>query len=99
MKRILRISRARFDLEKAAEVGEVLKAAQATIWPKQTKLPGYIDGYVGLDRRSGAMVWATFWESVEQGETLGRLPEMVASNEQFRAAGMNFEPITSYELL
>jgi hypothetical protein len=99
MKRILRISRARFDVEKADEVAALLKKAQGAIWPKQVRLAGYVEGYVGLDRRNGAMVWATFWDSVEHGEALGRLPEMIASGEEFRAAGLKFEPITSHELL
>jgi hypothetical protein len=99
MKKYLRISRARFDPKKADEVSALLVEVQRLIWPKQEKLPGYIEGHVGLDRENGAMIWATFWDSAEHGEALGSVPEMIASGEKFRAHGLVFEPITTHELM
>ena len=98
MKKVLRISRARFNPSRSDEVEALLKKAQQAIWPKQVNLPGYVEGFIGVDRKNGAMVWATFWDSVEHGDALGALPEMRASNEGFRAAGLAFEPITTHEL-
>lgn len=98
MKKVLRISRARFNPSRSDEVASLLREARQVIWPKQITLAGYIDGYIGLDRKNGAMVWATFWDSIEHGDALGTVPEMIASNEKFRAAGLTFEPITTHEL-
>ena len=96
---ILRVGRGRFDLKIVDQVDKVLKAAYAEIWPKQEKLPGYFEGYMGIDRVNGAIIWATVWDSVEHGEALGLLPEMVASNKKLRELGLVFEPITSHELM
>ncbi len=98
MKRYLRISRARFRPDRADAVATLLREARASIWPKQVALPGYLGGHIGLDRRAGAMVWATCWDSVEHGDALGALPEMVASGEKFRAAKVDFDPVTTHEL-
>ena len=77
----------------------LLKDARALVWPKQEQLPGFVEGYIGLDRVNGAMVWATFWDTVEHANALGVLPEMIASGEKFRAQGLTFEPITTHELI
>ncbi len=99
MPRFLRISRARFRPDRAGAVAALLDEARRTIWPKQVALPGYLGGAVGLDRRNGAMVWATTWDSAEHGDALGELPEMIASGRAFRAEKLVFEPITTHELL
>lgn len=97
MKKVMRMSRARFDPQMLEEVVTFLVEIEAKIEPKQAQLPGYIDGYVGVDRQNATMVWVTFWDTVEHGNALGALPEMVASNALFREKGLKFEPITNHE--
>ncbi len=85
--------------DRAGAVAALLEEARRSIWPRQVALPGYLGGAVGLDRRNGAMVWATYWDSAEHGDALGELPEMIASGRTFQAAKLVFEPITTHELL
>ena len=99
MKKIIRISRAHFDPATADEVEKVLLEERARIWPEQEKLPGFIDGYLGVDRRNGSMIWVTFWDSVDHANALGTLPQMASSNARFRARGLTFDPISTHEIV
>jgi len=99
MKKIIRISRAHFDPHMAGEATNLLLEMRALIWPKQEQLPGYIDGYLGVDRENGTMVWVTLWDSVEHGNALGALPEMKSTNARLQERGVKFEPVATHELL
>lgn len=99
MKKVIRISRASFDPQRADEVITLLQEMRAMIWPKQEQLAGYIDGYMGVDRQNSTMIWVTVWESLEHANALGALPEMRTSNASLQAQGVKFEPIATHELL
>jgi len=98
-KGIIRISRAHFDPAAADDVVKLLLEERAIIWPEQEKLPGYLDGSLGIDRQNGSMIWVTFWDSVEHANALGSLPQMAASNGRFRARGLKFDPISTHEIV
>jgi len=99
MKKVVRISRAHFDPQRADEVVALLQESRAVIWPKQEQLPGYIDGVLGIDRQNGSMLWITFWDTVEHANGLGSLPEMMESNARFKAGGLKFDPIISHDII
>jgi len=99
MKKVIRLSRAHFDPHRMEEVTTLLLEARAAIWPEQEKLPGYVDGYVGVDRQNGSMIWVTFWDSVEHANALGSLPAMRASNASFTSGGLKFDPIATHEIV
>lgn len=99
MNGVLRISRAQFDPANADRVDTLHREARAQIWAKQERLAGYRGGHVGIDRGSGVAVWATFWDTADQGNALGSLPEMMARGAKLRSQGVTFEPVASYELI
>ena len=99
MKRVIRISHAHFDPHRTDEVTALLLEARAAIWPEQEKLPGYVDGYLGVDGPNGSMIWVTFWDSVEHANALGALPAMKASNARFTSGGLRFDPISTHEIV
>jgi len=96
-KKVVRTSKATFDPHRADEVVALLLETRVSLWPEQERLPGYVDGYLGVDRQNGTMIWVTFWDSVEHAQALG--PLMVPRQPSFKARGVTFEPVTHHDMV
>ncbi|MCW5850690.1 MAG: hypothetical protein KIT87_11505 [Anaerolineae bacterium] len=96
---VLRISRGHFAADRAETVRRMLAESEAILSPALRPLPGFHGYYTGLDDRDHWMIAVSLWDTPDHASQLGRLPEMMRLREQFQAADIAFDPITTYEIL
>ena len=96
---VLRISRGQFAADRAETVRRMLAESEAILSPALRLLPGFHGYYTGLADGDPRMIAVSLWDTPEHASQLGRLPEMMQLREQFQAADITFDPITTYEIL
>ena len=94
----VRVSRGRFAPEQYDEMAERLRAAEAVLAPEIRRLPGLIDYYAGMDRDSSSMIRVSIWDTREHAGGMGNLPEVTAMRDEFAAAGVDWEPVCTYDV-
>ncbi len=94
---IVRLSRGQFDAAQHDEIDRMLRESAVSLVPAIRKLPGGLHDYAGIDRGSATMVNVSVRDPLEHAQHMGTLAEMRAQGERFRARGVRFETIVSYE--
>lgn len=94
----VRVSRGLFAFERFEEMERRLKEAEAALAPAIAKLPGLIDYYAGIDPITASMIRVSVWDVQEHAEAMARLPEVIALRKEFEDAGVEWEPISTYQV-
>lgn len=94
----VRVSRGRFAAKQYDEMAERLRAAETVLSPVIRGLPGLIDYYAGMDRESNSMVRVSIWDTREHAEQIASLPEVLKLRDEFAAAGVEWEPSSTYDV-
>jgi quinol monooxygenase YgiN len=94
----VRVSKGRFAADKYDEMADRLKAAEDVLAPEIRALPGLIDYYAGMDRDSNSMIRVSIWDRREHADAMSGLKQVTASREEFAAAGVDWEPINTYDV-
>jgi hypothetical protein len=94
----VRLSRGRFAAEKYDEMAERLRAAETVLAPVIRGLPGLIDYYAGMDRESNSMIRVSIWDTRDHAEQMTSLKEIAAMRDEFEAAGVEWEPVNTYNV-
>ena len=94
----VRVSKGRFAADKYDEMADRLKAAEDVLAPEIRALPGLIDYYAGMDRDSNSMIRVSIWDRREHADAMFGLKQVAASREEFAAAGVEWEPVATYDV-
>ena len=95
---IVRISRANFEPERAADIELRMRRASDSLSPALRRLTGLVSFYAAVDAASGTMVNVSLWQTLDYARQLDSLAEMQALATEFVAAGARFErPIINYD--
>jgi hypothetical protein len=92
----VRVTRGRFAAEQYDEMAKRLQEAEAVLSPAIRALPGLIDYYAGIDRESASMIRISVWDTAEHAAQIASLPEIVSLKVVFEAAGVDWEPSSTY---
>jgi len=96
----VRISKGRYKPELHTEVTARLAASSASLVPAIRAMRGCLSYYVGSDATSCTMVNVSVWDTLENAQAMGSLPEMGALAMEFIGLGVEFErPIVNYPVL
>ncbi len=93
------INRGTFEVAKAHDVIEMLRASEEQLAPALKQLPGLQSYQTRVDTKRGAMIAISIWDTIEHAQSLGQLPEMNALRSTFQWYGIVFEPISTYDIL
>jgi len=96
---VVRISKGRFEPQRAAEVERLLRESEVALRPALRALPGLVAYHVGVDRAGSAMTNTSLWESRERAMQMASLREMQELRARFEALGVRFDEITNHEVL
>jgi hypothetical protein len=96
---VIRISKARFDPEHAAEAERLLRESETPLRHPLSQLAGLVHYYVGIDRERGFLTNVSVWDSLEHAHQMDTLQAMLAQRPILEAAGVVFEVITNHETL
>jgi len=94
----VRVSRGRFAAEKYDEMADRLKAAEDVLAPEIRAMPGLIDYYAGMDRDSNSMIRVSIWDRREHTDAMSGLQHVSAKRDEFAAAGVEWEPVATYNV-
>ena len=96
----VRISKGRYRPELHAEVTSRLEASSNSLVPAISAMPGCHSYYVGTEESSCTMINVSVWDTLENAQAMGALPEMASLAKDFIALGVEFErPIVNYSVL
>lgn len=96
----VRISKGSYRPELHAEVTDRLAASAKTLVPAISAMAGCLSYYAGTEQASCTMVNVSVWDTLEQAQAMGSLPEMATLAKEFIALGVEFErPIVNYPVL
>lgn len=95
----IRINRGKFDTAKAQDIVEMLRKSEEQLSPALKQLPGLQSYQTGIDVEHGTMIAISNWDSRENAQSLGQLPEMNALRATFQQYGIVFDPISTYNIL
>ena len=95
----VRISRGTFDLAKARDVIEMLRASEEQLAPALKQLPGLHSYQTGVDAEHDTMIAISVWDTAEHAQAMSRLPEMNVLRSMFQLYGIVFDPLSTYDIL
>lgn len=95
----VRINRGTFDVAKARDVIEMLRASEEQLAPALKQLPGLHSYQTGVDAEHGTMIAISVWDTAEHAQAMSQLPEMNALRSIFQQYGIVFDPISTYDIL
>jgi hypothetical protein len=94
----VRVSRGLFAFDRCDEMDQRLREAENALAPAIGQLPGLIDYYAGIDSSSASMIRVSVWDTQEHAEAMARLPEVIRLRSEFEDAGVEWEPINTYQV-
>ena len=94
----VRVSRGLFAFDRFDEMETRLRDAETELAPAIGQLPGLIDYYAGIDRSSASMIRVSVWDTQEHAEAMARLPEVIRLRGEFEAAGVEWDPVNTYQV-
>ena len=96
---VVRISKGKFDLARAAEAERLLADGEKALRGPLTRLAGLLHYYVAIDRVNGYLTNVSIWDSLEHAHQMDSLGEMLAQRPILESVGVSFEVITNHETL
>lgn len=96
---VVRISKGRFDPNRAAEAERLLLASEAALRAPLQALNGLLHYYVGIDRELGYLTNVSVWETLADAHQMDTLQPMLAQRPTLEAAGITFETITDHQTI
>lgn len=94
----VRVSRGRFAADQYDDMAARLKAAEDALAPEIRALPGLIDYYAGMDRDTSSMIRVSIWDRREHADAMSGLKIVAAKRDEFAAAGVEWEPVATYDV-
>lgn len=94
---VVRISRGHFARERLDEVRRLIASSATPLVPAIRPLRGLLYYHAGVDPGTSTVINLSVWESLEAAAQMSELPAMRAQRPVLEAAGVQFEPIASYE--
>jgi hypothetical protein len=94
---IVRISKGRFDLERLAQVEQLLVDSEHALREPLQALPGLIHYYAGIDREKGYATNVSVWDSLEHAHQMDTFQPMLAQRPIVEGVGVRFEVLTNHD--
>jgi hypothetical protein len=96
---IIRISIGFFNPEKSIEIEQAMCNSEAVLRPAISQLAGNLAYYVTIDKEKGCVTNTSHWTTLENGQQMSVLPEMLAQRPILEGKGVQFQPVTNHEIL